>query len=112
MEKLIKQALDALAACSEKATYGTCYSDLAVARRHLYEIIDIAQGATELLGSEVAEPEPVALATYTEFREVARPLMKWLADNHHPHYCVKITSTSAVLLEEQCSLVTHEYVKD
>ena len=38
-----------------------------------------------------------------EFEEVARPLIKFLNDNCHPHVSVIITTTSAELLEGVCS---------
>lgn len=38
-----------------------------------------------------------------EFEAVARPLMKWLCDNVHPHHTAIVTPTGAMLLEGQCS---------
>lgn len=34
-----------------------------------------------------------------EFDETARPMIKWLCDNCHPHVSVIITNTNAELLE-------------
>lgn len=46
------------------------------------------------------------------FEEAARPLIKWLAENVHPHHSVIVTSTHAELLEGQQALQTEEYLKD
>lgn len=35
----------------------------------------------------------------TDFLEAAKPLIKYLNDNHHPHCSVIVTQTSAELLE-------------
>lgn len=34
-----------------------------------------------------------------EFKRVTKPVMEWLANNHHPHHTVIITPTNAELLE-------------
>lgn len=47
------------------------------------------------------------------FREAALPLIKWLAENVHPHHTVIVTSTYAKLLEGQCTTGTViNYLKD
>ena len=47
------------------------------------------------------------------FEEAARPLIKWLCDNHHPHVTVIVTPTSAELLEGIRSTgEIMDYVKD
>ncbi|HBC7422537.1 TPA: hypothetical protein KEY88_005310 [Serratia marcescens] len=46
------------------------------------------------------------------FDEAAKPLIKWLAENVHPHHTAVVTSTSAELLEGKCSLSTTEYLRD
>jgi len=33
------------------------------------------------------------------FEEAARPLIKWIAENHHPHVKVIVTPTGAELVE-------------
>ena len=38
-----------------------------------------------------------------EFEALARPMIKWLNDNWHPHVTVIITPTSAELLSGECS---------
>lgn len=56
------------------------------------------------------EPKPFA-EWYNEylksspltFEEISRVMIKYLADNHHPHHTVIITSTNAELLEGQKS---------
>jgi hypothetical protein len=37
------------------------------------------------------------------FEEAARPLIKWMAENVHPHHTAIVTATGAELLEGQCS---------
>lgn len=46
------------------------------------------------------------------FEEVVRPLMKWLADNYHPHCKVIVESDRAELIEGQQSYVTKDFIKD
>ncbi|WP_162837201.1 hypothetical protein [Serratia marcescens] len=46
------------------------------------------------------------------FEEAAKPLIKWLAENVHPHHTVIVTSTSAELLEGVVSFPTNEFLKD
>jgi len=38
-----------------------------------------------------------------KFEEAARPLIKWMAENMHPHATVILTSTGAELVEGVCS---------
>ncbi|NIG76770.1 hypothetical protein F3J34_24700 [Klebsiella sp. Ap-873] len=45
------------------------------------------------------------------FEEVAKPMIKWLAENVHPHHSVIVTSTHAELLEGQQSVSTEEFLK-
>lgn len=48
-----------------------------------------------------------------EFEAVARPLIKWLCENMHPHHTVVVTPTGAELLEGKCSTgQILDYVKD
>ena len=47
-----------------------------------------------------------------KFEEAVRPLMKYLAENHHPHTSVYVTSRTAELLEGQKCLSTNEYLID
>lgn len=37
------------------------------------------------------------------FEAAARPLIKWLCENVHPHHSVIVTPTNAELLEGSCS---------
>jgi len=47
------------------------------------------------------------------FEEAARPLIKWLNENYHPHVTVIVTPTSAELLEGlQSTGQIMDYVKD
>jgi hypothetical protein len=46
------------------------------------------------------------------FEEAAKPLIKWLAENVHPHHTAIVTSNSAELLEGSMSFPTNEFLKD
>lgn len=47
------------------------------------------------------------------FEEAARPLIKWICKNGHPHHTAIVTPTSAELLEgEICTGPIHDYVLD
>ncbi|MDK1204184.1 hypothetical protein [Cronobacter turicensis] len=47
-----------------------------------------------------------------ELLEAAKPLMRWLAENEHPHKQVVVTSARAELLESQAVTETEEFLKD
>ena len=47
-----------------------------------------------------------------EFEKVARPMMKYLGENHHPHVTVVIDYGKAEILERSASIVTDDYVPD
>lgn len=47
-----------------------------------------------------------------QFEAAARPLIKYLAENHHPHTTVIVDSTHAELLEGQAMVKTEEYLRD
>jgi len=48
-----------------------------------------------------------------EFKEVCKPLIKYLCDNYHPHVTIIVTPTGAELMEGLVGtgLIT-EFVKD
>lgn len=46
------------------------------------------------------------------FKEVAKPLIKGLAENVHPHHTVIVTSTGAELMMGEMSFPTEEFLKD
>ncbi|WP_261374013.1 hypothetical protein [Yersinia rohdei] len=46
------------------------------------------------------------------FKEAAKPLIKWLAENVHPHHTAIITSTGAELMMGEMSFPTEEFLKD
>ncbi|WP_285908048.1 hypothetical protein [Pseudodesulfovibrio pelocollis] len=48
----------------------------------------------------------------TAFKKAARPLLKYMAENHHPHTLAIVTSASAEVLEGQCRFNTDEYLVD
>ncbi|WP_156730691.1 hypothetical protein [Morganella psychrotolerans] len=48
----------------------------------------------------------------TEFEELIKPVMKYLAEKHHPHTSITVTSDRAELLESVAGFGTDEYLKD
>lgn len=46
------------------------------------------------------------------FEEAAKPLIKWLCDNMHPHSHVLVHSTCAELVEGSMVFNTEQFVKD
>ena len=49
---------------------------------------------------------------YASFQEAAKPLIRWLNENCHPHVHVVVDSTRAELSEGVASLVTEEFLRD
>lgn len=47
-----------------------------------------------------------------KFEEAAKPLIKWMAENVHPHTTTIVDSTSAELLEGISIVKTEEYIVD
>lgn len=47
-----------------------------------------------------------------KFEKAAEPMIKYLAENHHPHMQVLIDSTSAILLEQEKMYTNSSYVVD
>lgn len=47
-----------------------------------------------------------------DLEEAAKPLMKYLAENHHPHTLVIVESDRAELLESSATVKTDEFIKD
>lgn len=52
------------------------------------------------------------MRTTTLFRKQLNRLIKWLAENVHPHHQAIVTSTHAELLESQYVVKTEEFLKD
>lgn len=46
------------------------------------------------------------------FESAAKPLMKYLAENHHPHTTIILTSTECEIVEGIQSIITNEFIKD
>jgi len=46
------------------------------------------------------------------FEEVVKEVMKWLAENHHPHTTIIITATDAELVEGIECVSTTEFIRD
>lgn len=47
-----------------------------------------------------------------DFEAVIKPVIKYLAENHHPHTKIMIDSNTAELLEGQKTVVTDEFIVD
>jgi len=48
----------------------------------------------------------------TEFELLAKPLIKFLNDNFHPHAKIIIDTNSAEILSGECIVYTTEFIKD
>lgn len=46
------------------------------------------------------------------FKEAAKPLIKWLCENHNPHGYVVVSPDSAELVEGQMRFRCGEFIKD
>ena len=46
------------------------------------------------------------------FKSAAKPLIKYLAENHNPHTSIILTSTDAELVEGKYCINTNEFIKD
>jgi hypothetical protein len=44
--------------------------------------------------------------------EAAKPLMKFLADNFHPHVEVRVDYSDAIISEQSARVKTDEFIKD
>ena len=49
---------------------------------------------------------------YKAFYEAAEPLMKWLADNVHPHHTAIVDASRAELLEGCATHINEAFLKD
>lgn len=47
-----------------------------------------------------------------EFNELVRPLMKWMAENLHPHTKIIVEANNAELVEGCMAVSTDEYLVD
>ena len=47
-----------------------------------------------------------------EFESNAKPLMKYLAENFHPHITIIVDCGRAEILEGSASIVTDEFIQD
>jgi len=48
----------------------------------------------------------------SDFEKVVKPLMKYLAENHHPHVTAIVECGRAEILEGSASIVTDEFIRD
>lgn len=49
---------------------------------------------------------------YAEFERVTRPLIKYMAENHHPHTTLIVTAVNAELVEGVMNFPTTDYLLD
>jgi hypothetical protein len=49
---------------------------------------------------------------YQELESLARPLMKYLAENHHPHTTIILNQNSCELVESLTKYLTDEFLVD
>ena len=47
-----------------------------------------------------------------QFEEAVKPLMKYLAENYHPHVTAIVEGGRAEILESSASVVTDEFIPD
>ena len=47
-----------------------------------------------------------------QFDETVKPVIKWLAENFHPHVKLIVENDRAELLEGSASIVTDEFIPD
>lgn len=47
-----------------------------------------------------------------EMLEIAKPLIKWMNENCHPHCVAHVDQVSVILLEEIAGNKTTEFIKD
>jgi hypothetical protein len=71
---------------------------------HVEDLGEIAERARALLTApEAAEPQGPSNDFSARFREASLPLIKWLAENVHPHHTAIVTGTGAELLQGELS---------
>lgn len=63
----------------------------------------------ELLDAETGK---ILWTEKEDFEKAAEPMIKYLAENHHPNMQVLIDSTTAILLEEQRMHKNYDYIED
>lgn len=49
---------------------------------------------------------------YEQFKEICKPLVKYLCENYHPHVTIIITPTGAEMVEGLMSTKIEEYLVD
>ena len=54
----------------------------------------------------------ITKAQSDELKEAAKPLMKFLNDNCHPHVKVIVDTNRVELLEGVASVINNEFIKD
>lgn len=57
----------------------------------------------KIMTKEMQEQIEKAQKNREGFEEAARPLIKWLCENWHPHVTAIVTPTSCELLESKCA---------
>ena len=78
------------------------------------KIIEVIEKDYDLLSQKelLAIAKKLLKEQEESFEESARPLMKYLGENHHPHTSAYVRNDLAELLEGQEVFGTKEYVAD
>lgn len=78
----------------------------------------IIERVKALKGKQGSDPDAISrsqvlsLLHTDEFAQAARPLMKWLSENNHPHCSVIVTSSNAELVESNLNFTTTDYIHE
>ncbi len=62
--------------------------------------------AKEIIEDIIEKLKPI------DFKEASKPLMRYLAENHHPHTKVQVDSNTSELLEGKEVFKTKEFIVD
>lgn len=60
----------------------------------------------------MANNPELKISNQDEFEKAVRPLIKYLAENHHPHTTVIVSNTGAEILEGIRSVKIEDYLVD
>jgi hypothetical protein len=85
-------------------------------RRHTFDYIHLTPvygtDDTERCGHDGERADDDRPLVPPGFEEAARPLMKWMAENLHPHHTAIVDQSSAELMVGLQRTVTLEYIRD
>ena len=78
----------------------------------LFLTIHLVQAQPAPERSEMPLTHEEAQAKLLEFKVLCDPLIKWLNDNHNPHFKIVIDNSSAELLSGEMAYPNHEFWRD